>query len=500
MIGDLKRAAQTSAIYAIGNLLVKVAGLILIPIYLGSLTPAEYGELVILEVLAQLCIGVIAFNLPVAFLRFGSETTDRRERGSLYFTALVLLWGICGIFLMLSLPVAPWLAGALLESEQGGLFLTLLFLDVAIEVPGLLPLQWLRLRERPGAYMAFFVLKVVGMLGFVVYFVAYRQMGVMGAMWGILCGNALLLLATLPVQWRVAVAKFHREGAARMLRYGTPLILTTISVVLLTTADRYILLHYRGSSEVGFYGLAFKLGSLINLLLINSFMLGFSPIAFRKYGESGFSRFFTKMQVYFLGVAVVLTLGISVFSLECIELLQPEGGDYAMAAALVPVIAFTFLFKALQYFMSLVFHLTKRTRYDAVITTAGVLLNIGVNFLLIPRFGMYGAAIGTGVSFMAMVTLSHHYAQRQHRMPYEYRRLVLLIATCALWMGAAQWLNAMDVLFRIAAKISLLALYAALLYYVIADQAERAKVSKVYALLRGPGGVKAVMREVFHFR
>src|SRR5690606_32627410 len=152
-----------------------------------------------------------------------------------------------------------------------------------------------------------------------------------------------------------------RVIAKEMYRYGAPLIFTTVAGILLTIADRIIIEIYGNLSDVGVYSIAYKFGSLSNLLFIGSFGLGFLPIAFKKFVDPNIKRFFSKVMAYYIALTVLLTLEVSLFSKEGIKLLGSEIPDYWMEVILLPFIAYEFLFKALFNFMTYIFFLIKRT-------------------------------------------------------------------------------------------------------------------------------------------
>lgn len=496
MIKDLKNTFRQSAIYGFGNVLVKATGLALLPIYLEVLDTDEYGALIIFEVLTQFMVGVFSFRLQSSLLRFGSDVPEGKAQKKIYFTATISMVVVSALVFLAFLPTGGWMSRFLFDTSEYRHYFPLLFGSIALEMLALMPMQLFRLQERPLAFISFLALKLVAILGFVSYFVWWEDMGVYGAVLGIFWANALMLAATLPTQIKNSFPEFDRAVAMEMFRFGTPLIFTSISAILLSIGDRFIIKIYGELSDVGVYGLAYKIGSVVNLLVINSFTMGFLPIAFKKFHEPSFARFFAKMLTYFTVVTVVFTLAISLYSKELIKVMSSDTPDYWLAVILVPFIAFSFLFKAIQFFISLTFHLTKRTRYDAIVTVMGFILNIALNFILIPIYGIYGAVAATGVSYIGMGILTHRYAQRLYRVKYELKKIGVLIVSCAAFIAVGILMNDWDIAWRLIGKTAVLILYVVFLYLAIAGPDEKEKIRKVWVLLRQPGGVKALLGEV----
>lgn len=484
MIKDLRNTFKQTAIYGISNIFVKATGLILLPIYTTELSLGDYGLLTIFELITQFFVGVVSFSLPASMLRMGSESDDPQRQNQIYFTALIMLITFGGLFLIVFLPLNGVFSNLFFDSTEYASYFSIVFISCIMEILGILPMQLLRLREKSGWYIFFFGLKLSALIGFVWYFVAFRDLGVYGALLGVLSANSILLLATFTFQFKNIVPKFNRSAAIELYRFGAPLIFTTIAGILLTITDRLIIEIFGKLSDVGIYSLAYKFGSLSNLLIIGSFGLGFLPIAFKKFGDPNFNRFFSKMLTYFIGITVLLTLVVSLFSKEGIKLLSSENPDYWMAVVLVPFIAYAFLFKAIYNYLTYVFMLIKRTKFQAYVTLAGVILNIALNFLLIPNFGMYGAIGATAISYIGMGIMTNIIVQANYPIQFEFKRISMLFIGCAVFITVGIFLNDQSLLIRVVFKTLLIAGFGIFIFYGVADQVERGKVKKVWTLLR----------------
>ncbi len=492
MIKDLRNTFKQSLVYGMSNILVKLAGLIILPIYTSTLSTDEYGMLVMLEIFSQFFVGVMAFGLPTAVLRLGSDQNDERAQNKIHFTALVMLLGILACFLAVFLPLGGVFARVVLDNGEYAVYFRLLFVSVAFEILGILPLQVMRLKEQSSRYVTYFSIKLVALVTLVWYFVAYREMGIYGAMIGIVTANGLLLVATSVYVFRNIHPVFDRSAAVAMYRYGAPLILTTIAGIALTIADRIFIKFFGELSDVGIYGLAYKVGSLANMLIIGTFALAFLPIAFRKFGDPGFDRFFSRMFTYFIGITAFLTLVVSLFSQELIKVISSDNPDYWRAVILVPFIAFSFLFKAMYNYLAYMFMLLKRTKYHAYVTVVGVTVNIALNFALIPIFDVYGVIAASALSFLIMTAFTYRVAQRKYYIPYELKRVGFLILLVAAFIAVGMTANQLPIATRLGAKILLLPAFLAVLYFGFVDEVERTKLNKARKLIREKGWIRGL--------
>ncbi|MEM9050928.1 MAG: polysaccharide biosynthesis C-terminal domain-containing protein [Bacteroidota bacterium] len=472
----MKNTLKQTFLYGLSNIAIKAAGLVLIPFYTGSLTSSDYGQLVILEIIAQFVVGLVSFQIPQAFLRLGSNLKNLGERKELYSTcfALLLCFSVCFGFLFF--PLASILSESIFSSESFEPILQLLTLSIILEVVGLLPLQLLRLQEKSTAYLSLVTLKLLTLIVAVWYLVVLNGEGVYGAIKAIALSNFVFLLATLPMQVAHIRFSFNVDQSRQIYRYSGPLIFTTLAALMLTLADRLIIKFFGQFDEVGVYALAYKIGSLSNLLIIASFSLGFLPIAYRKFDQPDFKSFFSKTMTLYLSLTILLTLVISVFGEEIVVLLSRGETSFWAAAILVPFIAFIFIFKALNNYLSYIFLIAKKTKNHAFVTIIGVCLNIILNFLFIPNYGIYGAVAATGLSYVTMCLISYVKAQRLVKITYDFKRIFLLIISSVIAIVVAMLLGEMSLILKLGIKVVIVSIFLLFILFIVVKREERAQL------------------------
>jgi O-antigen/teichoic acid export membrane protein len=113
------------------------------------------------------------------------------------------------------------------------------------------------------------------------------------------------------------------------------------------------------------------------------------------------------------------------------------GSAYREAYRVVPLVALAYAFNGLHYALSPGVHLAGRTRHFPLLALAAAALNLGLNFLLIPRLGGMGAAWATALAFAFFAVGTGVLGQRFYPVPYEYGKLARIGASLAvvLWLG-----------------------------------------------------------------
>ena len=428
MLKDLRYTAKHIVIYSIGNLSTKLIGFILLPLYTDHLTTSEYGMLALLEVTSFMLIAMVGMRMSTAMMRWGSAEKTGSRQGSIAFTVFITLVVLAIVFNILFQPLAGSFSKILFETSTYKEYFNVLFLFVSFEIMNVWVLDLIRIKEKPLFYVFLSLLKFTVVLALNIYFIKVLEYGVLGIILSQLIGSALLFLCSSVFIYRNITAKFLLKDLKPMFGYGFPLVFTTMSMYLLSLGDRYLMKYILDLGDVGIYSLGYKIATVTNLLVIQSFQTGFLPIAYKKYEEGGNERFFVKSLTYYTFILVVVSLGLAMVSRELISFLSKSEAYYS-AYKIVPFISLALIFKGIQYVFSLSLHFVRRTKYNAFIVLSVAVFNLVINIILLPRIGIYGAGVASAISFFIMLLFFRSYAKRFYDPGYEIKKIVLLIAT-----------------------------------------------------------------------
>jgi O-antigen/teichoic acid export membrane protein len=259
--------------------------------------------------------------------------------------------------------------------------------------------------------------------------------------------------------------RFDFRVLTATLAFGFPLIFASLANVLLNMGNRYLLKLLADYREVGLYNLGYRVAGILNMFLIQSFLLALLPIAYKIYGQEGDKRYYSKMLTYFVFALSWVGLGLTFFGKEIIEVLALNP-DYWPAYRVVPYIVLAYIFSGAKAIADLGLYLKSRTDYIAYNTIGAVVLNVGLSFALIPRYGMIGAAVATTISFAALYVVTCFIANRSYRIPYENLKLLkALILAIALFFLSTLTVD-LDMFPRILTKLGILISFPLLLYII----------------------------------
>jgi len=465
MLDRIKQTLKHSVIYSFGNISTKLVGFILLPIIASHIPINEYGKLAILEASSQFLVAIFGLRIPTAIMRWLADTRDEKERKSIVFSGTSLV-----MFSMLLLFLAMFfsrdtLAYYLLGSSNFSNYIFILSITVSASIFNQISFQLFRFFERSVPYISITISRLLIVLLLSILFIVKYKLGIVGILYSQMIGALYVSCLSLPMIIKNSRIHFNRKIAGEMFHYSWPLIFSTLSAMLLSIGDKFIIKFYTGFDELGVYSLGYKIASVINILVIQSFQTGYLPIAFKMCNSKESRRFFSKILTYFTFILLVFIMLISFFSKELIMLLA-DNPAYISAYSIVPIISFLFLTKGIQYVFSIGIHCAKKTKCNFFIVSTGAILNLILNILFIPIWGRFAAAYTSIISGVVISILFYIYAQKYYTIPYELPKIFkMIIVTLSLFFVAFYPLP-ISLYVNIIKKLILLFLFPIILYFL----------------------------------
>ena len=463
MLNRIKSTIKHSAIYGLGTVTTKLIGFVLLPLYTKHITVSEYGILGILEITILILSQVLVFGQPNAYMRFYDDKKYREIRKSTLFTQFLSLITIAVLLNIIGYFFSDKIASLFSNPEEYTIYFKLCFAVISLRILNTLFLSVLRIKEKSTLYAFASVLRILVILGLNIYFVAFVKIGIRGILYAYVIGNIAMTIALLPSMLSQMSAKFVPSTLKAAVSFGFPLIFTSLAGMLLNMGDRYILKLLTNYNEVGLYNLGYKVAGVLNVFLIQSFSLALLPMAYKIYRQKGDKRFYCKMQTYFVFVLCWAGLVLAIFGRELIRILALNP-DYWIAYQVVPYIILAYIFGGAKYVASLGLYLKRKTKFIAYITIGAAVINIGLNFLLIPKYKMIGAAIATVISFAVLFISTNIISNHYYKIPYENTKLLKMLLLAIILFIISTFTVQLHLLPRILSKIVIVISFPIILY------------------------------------
>jgi O-antigen/teichoic acid export membrane protein len=465
MFDELKNTFQKTAIYSLGNLSSKVIGFVLLPLYTGYLSLSDYGILAILEATSQILIGIFGLNLTTSMMRWCASEQYEIKRKQIISSTLFTTIFISVVFSLLFVPYSKEISSIIFSTVKFEYYIKILLLSVSLGILSNIPLEVIRFREKAGFYIFLSITKLVLILALNIYFIVFKKMGVEGIILSQLIGYGYVIVASLPFLLKNLCLSFDVKVVTDMMRFGFPLIFSTSALLALALGDRYIIKYFIDDASVGIYSLGHKVASVINIFILQSFQVGYLPIAYKKLNSPNAPRYYSKVATYLILILVISSLTLSMFSKEVIQFFSLNS-DYWISYTVVPLVSLAFTFKGLQYVFSLPFHFVKKTTYIAYIVTFTALLNFGLNILFVPKFGYMAAAVVMVFSYLLMSLLYYYFSRNLYNIPFELKKILTIITVGICIYLISLLLNETNLILRFPSKIILLFALPLSLYFL----------------------------------
>jgi O-antigen/teichoic acid export membrane protein len=245
-------------------------------------------------------------------------------------------------------------------------------------------------------------------------------------------GLVLLLFVTL----REVGFKFRLDPLRRMISFGAPLILSFTSFFVIHFSDRFFVNAYVSLSALGVYSLAYKYGFLVSYLIGEPFGRAWNVRFYEFLKQPEWRSDFARVARYLF---FALVLGGAVLSLFAGPVFKVIAGPaFRQGALFAPVIVGAYVLRECGDFFRNLLYINKRSTVVGYTGLLCAVVNISLNFLLIPRFGMWGAAWATMATWLVYALALGVIAQLEHRLPLSFRRIGALfaLAVAAVWAAS----------------------------------------------------------------
>jgi O-antigen/teichoic acid export membrane protein len=302
------------------------------------------------------------------------------------------------------------------------------------------------------------IVKIIVMIAVNIYLIAYRKFGIEGVLYAQLAGEALQTVIIIPYIFKQLKFNFDFKILVPTLNFGFPLIFSAMAINLLNGSDRYLLNFLTNETVLGLYELGYKVAGVVNMFVIMPFGFTLMPLAYKLYKKKNDKFYYKKIKTYAAFIFIWSGLALSLFSKEIIMIFASDK-SYYHAFEVVPLIVLAYVFYGISMISSLGMHLTGNNKYAAYITIFCAGLNIGLNFWLIPIFGMMGAALNTVIAYIFLDIFSNIASNRYYKIQYEYFKLIRLITLGILIFIISLVISDYELLIRVLFKSILILIF-----------------------------------------
>lgn len=420
----LRDLIKEGGLYTLVNFMTKGISLLLIPFYTAYFSPDDYGVIDMFTVFGFFITGIITLQLSQGLARYVAEPTlkriDRIEYASsaIWTSGLTLLISFIGICLLYSFFIRILFEPGAVDFKLyiyaiSSVTLNAFFLFIGV---------YFRFIRKSATFSILSFLHALISVLLTWLLVAKFDMGISSVYISFLTITPVLIGVQLYLLRNRIIYKIKRDKLNKLLRYSIPLIPLTIATTFMSFTDRIFIKFMKDLEQLGIYGIGYKFSTIISSV-IAGFSMAIAPLVFQKHQDESTKIELQKIFYLFLSVGTTGLIALSLFADETVQFLTNE--RYFDASTVMPYMYMTAIFVGLNMF-SHGLYIAKKTGVMATITVFFAAVNIGLNFLLIPEYGIKGAAIATLLATVGQQITLFVFSQRYFKIELNYFKVIII--------------------------------------------------------------------------
>ena len=430
----INRLFQETTVYGLGTILPRMLNFFLVPLQTRVFPQEAYGDISELYGYVAFFNIIFLFGMETAFFRFSNKTGQDAEWvfrvTQTVVTAISIIFSTT--FLIFYIPIAN--VFAIKESSLVIWVSLTLLVDAVVAIP----FARLRLQKKALKFTSIKLVNVALLVGLNVYFLLYSGNPAPGIELVFLANflaNAVYLIFFFRdlISWRPL---FDKKLSPQILSYSYPIVITGLAGMTNEMFSRIAIDNwlpkdfYPGKSSgyvQGVFSACYRF-SVFMSLVVQAFRFAAEPFFFASASDKNSPQLFAKVNHYFILVACAIMVGICL-NMEWLKYFV--GSGYWEGLNIVPVLLLGYIFLGVYYNISVWFKVTDRTYFGTIITLFGAMITIGLNYWLIPAYGILGSSLVTLICYFVMTVMCYGFGQRYYPVPYTLGKdLVAIIIAC----------------------------------------------------------------------
>lgn len=430
--------------YSAGNLFSRFIGFILLPFYSHLIPKEAFARYALIMSAYAVLAAVYQGGIFSGFTKYFVEASDINARKKIFSSVfLVILISAAAFSLIITLfaaEIADLVTSSVYDNDLIIIAAWMLFFDTLY----MTILHLLKTLELPGKVIIVTTFSAVINVLLNLYFVYIIHIGINGILLAQLISGGFALTILLPVIKEYYSGRFDKETIKSILYFSIPLLIAGILSTLVDVADRFILDALMDKEAVGIYSFSYRIAIVMNIFII-SYRTAWTPLSIRLYNNNqNFSTYSGKSLNKLIGILFFIFIVVSLLVDDLFHLkiagITFFSQEYEPGLVIIPFILAGYAFSGIISFYSVYPYVSGKSIHFLVTDAISFGVNIILNLLLIPVWGITGAAVATAISFLAGAIYLRIISD-DIKIKYEYRDMSLIMFAGILFFGAGYYLK-----------------------------------------------------------
>jgi len=414
-------------IYGIGGSLAQAVGLVTIPIITRLLNATEYGSVDVVNAAMGYFSALIGLNIATGLMRYffeipESDTVEKQKLVSslIWFT---LIFG--GLTSFISVLYSPALSSFLFSNSEYSLVISLALASLPLTALIGVFSNLIRMKGMPIAYLTLNILYAVINFLLILLLVALFDFRITGIFIAQFISSLIIAAAGAWICREYIRFTFSTKWLYNMAAYGMPMLPGSMFAWGMLTINRILLTQYVTADQIAYYSVAAKASKIIELA-VSAFILAWQPVYLANINSITFHDKLDKVLRYYIYATLLLSAVITVYAKEFFSVFAPP--EYKAGVILVSLLCLRTLFTGINYITGVGIVKEKKTFMISAAMGIGIMATIGSSIILIPQYGILGAAIGDLIGQVVVVILYETFSQYLYKMTWRLAPIISAVA------------------------------------------------------------------------
>jgi O-antigen/teichoic acid export membrane protein len=422
-------------------ILDRAVAIILLPVFTHYLNSERYGAMMLFYVVGNIIRLVSFMGYPDSLQKLYWDY-EGEERKRFLGTA----WLYNAVFnLVILIPLIAFSKAVsiyLFHNAQLSFLFILVLISIVMSTQTIVPYVVFRANEQRGYILAYNLTAILSRVGLTALFLVVLKLDILGVFLADIGAGLGGLLICLPALKREIKPTFQRRYFAAVLKLAPYQFIVEVLAWILNLSDRvFIQKLLNSATQVGIYSVGYTFGSAI-LFLVSPVLAAWRPYIYSVNAQSSreYSQQMGRFFIYFLAICGIALLLVKAFAPDVINLLTPS--LYHNTATLVAIVLLGQTCAALSNYFVPTFFLTHKVQLLGISYGVSAALNVALNFYLIPRIGIIGAAWATLIAYGVMAVIL--FVNSQHLIKINIRIIPILAIAAGvalLWVVLSRVAN-----------------------------------------------------------
>ncbi|ROL56733.1 hypothetical protein D9V84_06830 [Bacteroidetes/Chlorobi group bacterium Naka2016] len=454
--------ASDTFTYGIFILIGRFLTFLLTPFYTNYLTIEEVGDVGNFFALIAFVNVVYSFGMDSSYFRFYSKDNSNQSR--LAFTyAYFTIFSIAFIITTILFLGANYYSNLLTNLPDRETIVRLAVLVPFTDCLMVVPYAYLRMTRKVAKFSLIRFSLIVIAVALNIYFVVILRVGIKGVFYAQLIANIVGVAIFLPIIFKLTLFQWNSKLIKEMFKFGLPTIPATFSGIILQVVDRPILKYLTDAQNVGIYMVNYRL-AIPMMLFVAMYDYAWRPFYLTHYESSDSKQLFARIFKYFVYFSGFIFL-LNSFFIEYVIRLPFFGGrfiepSYWEGLDIIPIVMIGYVFNGFYINFTAGINIQKQTKYLPIAVGISAIVNIALNFALIPILGYRGAAWATLLSYFVSAIVIYYYSQKVYPIHFQWNKIIpLFLLMIFIYIITIQVTSGMNLEYRFYIRLFAVSIY-----------------------------------------